>query len=622
MMKRWTILLLALVVFTGCVYDKYTPEECAYSDDVIYHLAFVLNSPAARFSDDTKASDDGLETSQIGSEILVKRVDLFFYTGGGLPQGKSQINRYTVTEFKQEASTPLTSENITNKVSDFAVALPFRPYVMLVAINLDDTQSDLLVGKTLAEVRELTVSGADAWAGTATSVKFNSTTYNDVTPFRMSSSTYLNAKGLEQCELTIPTSYIFETADEAKAHPIPVYIERLAAKVNVVQPDAGTSFKVPVVTKYEGITSKVTILGWGLNGLNKAAYGYKKINSAWSFDNWSIGWNESAKFRCHWAQDPNYMGSTAGTYPQNYGDFLAPTSLDPDACSLQYLSWNELTGNFSTSGSATRTLNPLYCLENTADGSILSTTRSDNQLYSRTTHVLIKAKLSFYQGTAFDTDPDGYLTETNFYRYRGVFYTINNILPTVVADQKSDGVVLYQDAAHTIEADASCFELTHLYGEMLYPKVKDAITLYDGSGNAVAKDVWKSVRVDGFYEGLFYYKIPIEHLEPAPSPLGAQYPTAQYGVVRNHNYIISIGEELKGIGTGIVDKDEPIVPVTEDRDYMVSVSVVVSNWKQFENRFVFVDPSGMLITNGQVVNRWEDEGDPSNNDWTGNGWYF
>ena len=88
------------------------------------------------------------------------------------------------------------------------------------------------------------------------------------------------------------------------------------------------------------------------------------------------------------------------------------------------------------------------------------------------------------------------------------------------------------------------------------------------------------------------------------------------------NYIISISEELKGIGTGIVDKDEPIVPVTEDRDYMVSVSVVVSNWKQFENRFVFVDPSGMLITNGQVVNRWEDEGDPSNNDWTGNGWYF
>lgn len=112
MMKRWCILLLVLAALTGCVYDKYTPEECAYSDDAIYHLAFVLNSPAARYSDDTKASDEGLETSQIGSEILVKRVDLFFYTGGGLPQGKSQINRYTVTEFKQEASTPLTEDNI------------------------------------------------------------------------------------------------------------------------------------------------------------------------------------------------------------------------------------------------------------------------------------------------------------------------------------------------------------------------------------------------------------------------------------------------------------------------------------------------------------------------------
>ena len=618
MMKRWCILLLVLAALTGCVYDKYTPEECLYSDDAKYHLAFILNSPAALPSDDTKASAEGLETSRFGSEILVKKVDLFFYTGGGLPQGRNKMNRYFVTKFKQEPSTPLAGDNITNKVSDFAVELPFRPYQMLIAINLDDAQSALLQGKTLAEVRELQSSGFGSWAGAATTVQYNGTSYSDITPFRMSSSTYLNERGQERCELLIPNSYIFETAEKAKAHPMPVYIERMAARVNVVKPDAGTTFRVPIVTKYEGISSEVEILGWGLNGLNKKAYYYKKINSGWTFGNWSIGWNESAKFRSHWAEDPNYK---SGTYPKNYEDIKNGT-LTMDACDLQYLSWNELKGNFSTSDANTRTLNPLYCLENTADGSILSTVRSDNQLYPRVTHVLVKAKLSFSRGTAFNSDPDGYLTEKNFYRHRGAFYTINNILQTVVADQKSDGKVLYKDNTQTDEADPSCFELTHIYGEVLYPKVKDGITLYDGSGNAVAKDVWKSVRVDGFYEGLFYYKIPIEHLEPAPSPLGAQYPTAQYGVVRNHNYIISIGEELKGIGTGIVDKDEPIVPVTEDRDYMVSVSVVVSNWKQFENRFVFVDPSGMLITNGQVVNRWEDEGDPSNNDWTGNGWYF
>ena len=196
-------------------------------------------------------------------------------------------------------------------------------------------------------------------------------------------------------------------------------------------------------------------------------------------------------------------------------------------------------------------------------------------------------------------------------------------MQAVLADQKSEGKVLYKDNTQTDEAEASDFTLTHLYGEMMYPAVNG--TLYDGSGNAVADDVWKDVRVDGFMDGLFYYKIPIEHLEPAPSPLGAKYPTAQYGVVRNHNYIITIADKLAGVGTGIVDKDEPIVPVTEDRDYMVSVSVVVANWKQFENRFVFVDPSGMLITGGQVVNQWQDEGDPNNdgtNDWTGNGWYF
>lgn len=618
MMKRWLILLLTLLAFTGCVYDKYAPEECHYSNDARYHLAFVLNSPAAM--EETKADAAGLETSQIGAEILVKKVDLFFYTGDGNPQGKNKMNRYSVTQFKQDASTPLADENITNKVSDFAVELPFRPYVMLIAINLDDAQGALLQGKTLAEVRTLQFSGSDVWAGSATTVNYNSTTYNDVTPFRMSSSTYLNGNGYEQCELIIPTSYVFETADEAKLRPMPVYIDRLAAKVNVVAPEPVSGqilYDVPLVTKYEGISSKVEILGWGLNGLNKKAYCYKKINSGWTFGNWSIGWNEPAKFRSHWAEDPNYTG---GTYPKNYGNIKADNPALDD-CDLQYLSWNELTGDVTTA--AKRTEKPLYCLENTADGSILSTSRSDNQLYPTTTHVLVKAKLSFSAGTEFDSDLDGYLTETNFFRYRGAFYTIKNIMQAVLADQKSEGKVLYKDNTQTDEAEASDFTLTHLYGEMMYPAVNG--TLYDGSGNAVADDVWKDVRVDGFMDGLFYYKIPIEHLEPAPSPLGAKYPTAQYGVVRNHNYIITIADKLAGVGTGIVDKDEPIVPVTEDRDYMVSVSVVVANWKQFENRFVFVDPSGMLITGGQVVNQWQDEGDPNNdgtNDWTGNGWYF
>ena len=32
----------------------------------------------------------------------------------------------------------------------------------------------------------------------------------------------------------------------------------------------------------------------------------------------------------------------------------------------------------------------------------------------------------------------------------------------------------------------------------------------------------------------------------------------------------------------------------------------VSPWKQLETRFLFVDPSGMLVTDGQRVHDWND----------------
>ena len=52
---------------------------------------------------------------------------------------------------------------------------------------------------------------------------------------------------------------------------------------------------------------------------------------------------------------------------------------------------------------------------------------------------------------------------------------------------------------------------------------------------------------------------------------------------------------------------------------MVSVYVSVSPWKQFENRFIFIDPSGMLVTNGQIVKEWKDD---KNSEGIDNGWYF
>lgn len=605
MKKFISIGFLLLGVLTGCVYDKYTPVEGCPEEGGRYFMTFILNSPALP---STKANADGMDIGLPGEELLVKKVSLYFYNGdGSLP---SPVNRREITQFTQEVAGSQTAD-IANVVYDFAVELPFRPYVMLVAVNFDQN----LQGLTLQEAREKVLESSSAWCGTPTTVSYGG---GDVAvrPFRMTSSTYMNASGTERCELIIPGEYVWTTEEDAKLHPMPVYVERLAAKVNVVQPTSGTSFQVPAVTQYPGITTQVEILGWGLNAVNKSAYSFKKIDTGWSF-NWSgVNWNEPAKYRCHWAKDANYDG---GTYPH---DAEALALAGASSCSLEYRKWSELSGNFSTE--TQKTINPQYCLENTADGSILRISRSANELYPRMTHVLVKAKLSFALGSGLSAAGDvaGYTTETDFYRYKGVFYTGNNIMAAVLADLVAEGTPLYKDNTRTAAADASDFTLTHTYGENLYPAVKSGVTLYDKAGAAVSADVLQNVKIDGFKDGQFYYKIPIEHLTAAPATPGSTYETAQYGVVRNHNYTVKVSDDLKGIGTGVWDVDEPIVPVTLDSDYVVSVHVTVSPWKEFTSRFLFVDPQGMLITDGQVLDRWEDGDNPHGNDWHGDGWYF
>lgn len=610
MKKVLCIGFLLLGVLTGCVYDKYTPSEGCPGEENRYFMTFILNPPTLP-STKAETPTPGRDVGLPGEELLVKKVALYFYNGdGSLP---SPLNRREISQFEQQATASPQDDNIANVVYDFAVELPFRPYVMLVAVNFDEN----LQGLTLSQAKERILQNeSSAWCGTPTTVSYNGSDVA-VRPFRMTSSTYINDAGRERCELLIPGEYVWPTKDEAKQHPMPVYVERLAAKVNVVQPSTGTTFQVPAVTQYPGIKTQVKILGWGLNAINKSAYSFKKIDTGWDFNFNGVAWNEPARFRSHWAQDANYSGASAGVYPKNAGELSSGSS-------LEYVEWNKLTGSFSTASD--KTANPQYCLENTADGSILSIKRSDNSLYPKMTHVLVKAQLSFTPGSDLSSAGDvaGYADagEQDFYRYKGVFYTDKNIMSAVLADCAAAGAPLYKDDIQDTPADASDFTLTHTYGENLYPAVKSSVKLYDGAGTEVSADVLQNVKIDGFKKGYFYYKIPIEHLVSAPVTPGSTYETAQYGVVRNHNYTVELTNNLLGIGTGVWDLEEPIVPVTLDSDYVVSVHVTVAPWKEFTSRFLFVDPQGMLITDGQVLDRWEDGDNPHGNDWHGDGWYF
>ena len=591
MRKTAAILLLISALAAGCIYDTRMPAECLESVDNCY-IAFVF-SPAGSSGTSTKGSFDNITRFSHGDleQSLVSSVSLYFFDASG-----RYLGWRSVTGFNQRLSSD-EHDPIENRAGAVVVELNFRPHRMLVLANIEDNAAVDMAGKSLSELRGKIRSGSWKLADQV------SISYKDkngdpqaasVYPFLMASSTYMSRSGMEMCETEIPSLYIFDDEENARKYPLNVYIERLAAKVKVTGA-SDEPYPVPAVTPCDSLVAKVDLLGWGLNAVNRGSYYVKKIDPSWGSDDYfsSWVWNSPDVYRSNWAKDQNYGLNEGGTYPIS---ILNAASTD----ALDYTSWEAIgDANFGDS---------LFCFENTADAKILQLDPDKNELYPRVTHVLIKARLTF---TPVGGYPDPYkysATNANIFRYKGVFYTADNIFDAVIADT---GQTYYKDAAHTLPADANDFGIVHAGGEKLF--FSPSGTLYAaGSTEPMESDDLKNFQFDGFYKGYFYYKIPIENLNnQAIKSTDTYYPTGKYGVVRNNSYTITL-TTLDGVGTGVWNEKQKIIPRQRQGDYILSAYLKVAPWKEFETSFLFVDPSGMIYTDGQGVNFWKDT----------NGWYL
>ena len=502
-------------------------------------------------------------------------------------------------------------EPVSNIVGKYVVELPYKPARMLITANFPSSSMDLTdcsLAEARNKVQESEMYGLDTgvdvtYKNGSSDVKVN------VKPFYMTSSTYIDG-AKEICDIEIDPDHIYrsESAAMAGTHH-DVYLERLAAKITLKAPKK--EFMVPIVTSQDSVVAKVTLEGWNVNAINRNSYYFKKVNPSWTYE-WQSGiyWNNRDKHRSYWATDKNYESGDHGvinlaqqTNPLRGDKFLYRKPADLN-----------LTLEETTDGSF---IGCTYCLENTMDGLALPVTDEATTLYSRATHILIKAKLSFALGK-YDSDPD-YVDDDefkgaqDFFRYKGMFFTKKGLLNALRRDTDLDPNIPLDELSLDSAKDQS-YCAGYDKGERV--AVKNGYTfldLKDNNGNRI--------RIDGFKDGYFYYKIPIEHINNEDFT-GTTYPISKYGVVRNHSYEITLAEDLKGIGTGIWDDSFDIRPFRKTDDYRVTAYVRVSPWMQFETRFLFIDPSGLLVTDGQRVDRWEDGDNPHGNDWTGDGWYF
>ena len=84
--------------------------------------------------------------------------------------------------------------------------------------------------------------------------------------------------------------------------------------------------------------------------------------------------------------------------------------------------------------------------------------------------------------------------------------------------------------------------------------------------------------IEGFKNGMAYFNVPIKHIwAKAGDDLGSAT-LGEYGVVRNHAYNIEI-TGIQGLGTGVEDPTDPIIPVVDQKQYYVKTKIHVQRWR-------------------------------------------
>lgn len=361
----------------------------------------------------------------------------------------------------------------------------------------------------------------------------------------------------------------------AKADPVEIYVERVAAKLTVKESkkEAELSGDGYVLDNATGATMKVVIDGWCANATNESSYYVKNLNDSWigtaPFTNWT------GTHRTFWAEDMNYTGG--GDYP----DGATYTG-------LQYKKWTEATKEAD---------DVEYIFENTINNDDAQVEGGDN---TNVTTVLVAAHIMY------KTSGDETYQQGNIYRHNGVFYTEKGLKDVIVAGcdyywfytkggNKTWTALKADDVTFSFSNPASAInpgEVTVDVTAITKPTIDGVtdIVLVKGEGTesetdatteaiAALKGSIYTQNLMGYKNGACYYQIPIEHLSSAA---GNEF----YGVVRNHSYVLTISD-ITGIGGAVYDPDKVLPPIPgKDKNYYMAAKLNVLAWKVVEQSAV------------------------------------
>lgn len=491
------------------------------------------------------------------------------YTGEG--EGDHPSDGTTGNNIEFQGNTVVILDNVTGT--------EYPSYVMTV-LNAPDFTAEGTMKATAEKLAN--------WESSDGFVMSTSSYYDDGTDAHHGNANYYVTK------VTANDFYTSAEAAEKTNQPVDIYVERLAAKAQLIgkneYPIEATVFgndNANETGDNVGKTNmKVKINGWALSNTIDNSYMSKNLDGWYTnntvatiFDKWNDGDNH----RSYWAKSVTYS--------------------DANASSMTRLSWIELSKQIGDAD---------YCNENTK-------ANFDN-LYADATSLLIAATVTDekdkpldlvrYKGLLFnkadyfkyvlnsisasgnlnywlrtsdetteETDENGETSETHKYGYTQL--GTSQIIFDLV---EAEGVAGDRAIAEIQEVTLPVGNTT-IYTKGADGKFTETATTAEEIKAALADYVEMFGAVEAYNGGAMYYSIPIEHLAATKDAAVAE---GYYGVVRNHWYNLTINNVEKlghgvftpGTGSGEdVEPGKPIIPEDPDELYYLDATINVLSWR-------------------------------------------
>ena len=485
-----------------------------------------------------------------GSPYLIKNPGITGIDGGG---EKNWLEASPAVDSSTSGTPSQTEEKITQTVLVINGIQSAAPAAIVAVVNPETVDAATLKNGGKMRLSELRYSavGSQFYKKDATGKESD---------FVMSNSVYVNA-GEDVCA-SLVAGHVTTSPETAKTKPVDLYVERVVAKVTAdVKSSAfelgnGTNWETDkygtktAVGKSGDYDVYAVIEGWGLADENGKAEVEKQVDKTWT--NGTLGftpWTTADYHRCFWEASVAFDAGAGGNRPVN------PT-------------FNQLKAKMT---------DVLYTLPNTPESKVTDLKNNDLTKFAVAATLRYKdaagnwhdAEICRYNGVSIlgidNLKKQVALTHSQYYTSTDAT-TYTQLSKDDIDFKKPDGTMQQYRVTPTLAADPAG---TKKY----YTKTTSGATpTFTEVPKAKVLAAIEADKAEIRRDGRAYYYVPIKHL-------GGTGELAEYGIVRNHFYKITL-TGIKGFGTPVYDPDkvvDPIVPTYENT--YLAARVQVLQWR-------------------------------------------